>query len=75
MVYSLFHVGYMVRKIDSIWEYAKDLKICCFLYKFCKNDFLGVFQGLNHIYLGPESVMFKFGSGGREIVWEWEREL
>ena len=39
MVYSLFHVGYMVRKIDSIWEYSKDLKNCRFLYKFCKNDF------------------------------------
>ena len=38
VVYRLFHVGYMVRKRYSFWEYAKDLKNGCFLCKNWKND-------------------------------------
>ena len=42
-----------------------------FYVNFVKMILLGVFQGLNHICLGSKAVMFKFGSEGRETVWEW----
>ena len=44
-------------------------------FKTMKMILLGVFQGLNHICLGSEAVMFKFRNGGRETMGVVERDV
>ena len=55
----------MVRKIDSIWEYAKDLKNCHFLYKFGKKDFA---RGISKIKSHLSRIR------GYDVqIWEWRK--
>ena len=56
----------MVRKIDSIWEYAKDLKMVVFFFlKFCKNDFVGAISRV-------KSHLSRI-RGCDVQIWEWRK--